>query len=183
MNNIIKLSEEKVEDILSVITQCSDWMATHHNMDHWSTYYNAEVIKDKLKHGDTYVEYTEGLPVATISLSELAPEYYISNTDGLDGETLDYTEQFPSSRDINTKPLYISALGVIPDQQGSGLASKLLKMAENEAIKRGCNVVRFDSRMSFEHVINFYVRKGYQKVGTMDDEGEEYGLFEKRLLE
>ncbi|MFS8131127.1 MAG: GNAT family N-acetyltransferase [Candidatus Dojkabacteria bacterium] len=183
MNSILKVSEEKFDDVFEVISKCSAWMASEHNMNHWSNYYTKAVVLEKLQHSNVYVEYLGTEPVATITISVQAPSYYLNNTDGINGGTLDYTEEFESSKDKNTKALYISALGVIPDQQGTGLASKLLKMAEDEAIRLGCNIVRFDSRMSFKPVINFYLAKGYKKVGVMDDEGEEYGLFEKEILE
>jgi GNAT superfamily N-acetyltransferase len=183
MTEIIKVNESKVKDVFSVISKCSIWMSNEHGMDHWKNYYTEDVVKEKLQHGDVYVEYLENEPVATITLSEEAPPYYTNNQDGPNGGTLDYTKEFPSSKLENTKALWISALGVVPEHQGSGFASKLLKLAETEAIKRGCDVIRFDSRMSFTQVVNFYIYKGYQKVGTMMDGDDEYGLFEKVLTE
>ncbi|MEP7103486.1 MAG: GNAT family N-acetyltransferase [Candidatus Dojkabacteria bacterium] len=179
MEEILKADESKLEDIFSVISKCSAWMATEHGMNHWKNYYTREVVKEKLKYGDVYVEYLEGEAVATMTLSEEAPPYYTNNEDGPNGGTLDYTQKFPSSKLENTKALWVSALGVVPAHQGSGLASKLLKLAEIEAIKRGCNAIRFDSRISFTQVVNFYIHKGYQRVGTMMDGDDEYGLFEK----
>src|SRR6185369_5227817 len=149
MSEILKVNESKVDDVLEVISKCSAWMASEHNMDHWEDYYTKQVVLEKFKHGEVYVEYLKNQPVATIDISTEAPDYYIHNHDGQNGETIDYTNEFPSSKDKNTKALYISTLGVVPAHQGSGLASNLLKMAEEEAIKKGCNVVRFDSRMAF----------------------------------
>lgn len=183
MEEIIKVDESKIEDVFSVISKCSAWMSTQHGMNHWTDYYTKEVLLKKFKHEDVYIYYLNKEPIATITLSLKAPEYYVNNSDGNNGETVNYVNEFPSSNLENTKALYIVTLGVIPEQQGKGIASKLLAMAEEKAKEVNCNVIRFDSRMSFSIVINFYLKKGYERVGTMIDEGEEYGLFEKQLIE
>lgn len=63
--------------------------------------------------------------------------------------------------------LYIH-LFVLPESlRGQGLGTKMMRMAEEEAVRRGCVGVFLDT-FSFQ-ARPFYERLGYQVFGTLDD--------------
>ncbi|WP_088225567.1 GNAT family N-acetyltransferase [Desulfosporosinus sp. FKB] len=70
--------------------------------------------------------------------------------------------------------LKISLLWIDEKIRGQRIGSKLLKDAEEEAIKRGCKYSFVDT-FSFQ-AKNFYIKSGYQEVFTL----EEYPLTSKR---
>jgi len=165
MLELRKVDESKIEDLYQVIHKCSVWMNDKKGMDHWVNYYTREVLLKKFKQGEVYIDFVDNLPIATFSYSTEPLDYYVTNNDGPKGETINYVELYPSSHLDDTKAFYLSTLAVDPDYQGKGIASKLLELVEAKAIELGCNVVRFDSRMAFKEVINFYLKRGYKKVG------------------
>jgi len=63
--------------------------------------------------------------------------------------------------------LYIDYLWLSEDQRNCGLGSELLKMAEQEAQKRGCTGV-FLYSYSFQAPA-FYQKQGYQIMGMLEE--------------
>lgn len=70
--------------------------------------------------------------------------------------------------------LHISILAVDKALSGKGYGSKLVKLAEQEAIARGCSFAHLDT-FSFQ-ALPFYEKLGYEIFGTLDD----YPLGQKR---
>ncbi|MEO8392168.1 MAG: GNAT family N-acetyltransferase [Chloroflexota bacterium] len=68
------------------------------------------------------------------------------------------------------------------DLRGQGLGSRLLKMAEDEAIKRGCKHAHLDT-LSFQ-ALDFYKKHGYTIFGQLDDlpEGHTRYYLRKTLI-
>lgn len=77
--------------------------------------------------------------------------------------------------------LHIRLLWVHPDHQSKGLGSRLMRWAEEQGRKLGCNSAMVDT-MSFQ-APEFYARLGYRQFGV--SEGYEGGAsrhyFEKQL--
>ena len=63
--------------------------------------------------------------------------------------------------------LHISILWLHEDLRGQDLGSDLMRMAEAEALKRGCHSVFVDT-MSFQ-ALPFYEKLGYTVWGQLDD--------------
>ncbi len=63
--------------------------------------------------------------------------------------------------------LYVDYLVVDESQRGSGLGSKLLDRAEDEALRRGCEGVHLDSH-DFQ-ALDFYTRHGYRVNSTIEN--------------
>jgi GNAT superfamily N-acetyltransferase len=63
--------------------------------------------------------------------------------------------------------LYISILWLEEEYRGGGYGSRLLEMAEEEALRQGCAAIHLDT-MSFQ-AQPFYEKHGYQVFGQLDD--------------
>ena len=62
--------------------------------------------------------------------------------------------------------LSVSYLWIAEKARGKGLGSKMLKDAEDEAVKRGCRFAFLDT-FSFQ-AKDFYLKMGYQEVFTLE---------------
>ena len=63
--------------------------------------------------------------------------------------------------------MYIDILWVHKNHRKKGIGSALLRMAEDEALKRGCHHVHLDT-MSWQ-APQFYEKHGYEVVGILPD--------------
>ncbi|WP_243287474.1 GNAT family N-acetyltransferase [Geothrix terrae] len=72
----------------------------------------------------------------------------------------------------NWQYLEVLFLWVHDEHRKTGLASKLMAMAESEAIKRGCKNARLDT-FSFQ-ALGFYQKLGYQEVGHLPGFGGQH---------
>lgn len=75
----------------------------------------------------------------------------------------------------------IEWLWVDADHRHEGLATRLVRAAEHEAVRRGCVVVRVNTH-TFQ-APGFYERLGYEEIGRADDTPVGHGevFFERRL--
>jgi ribosomal protein S18 acetylase RimI-like enzyme len=62
--------------------------------------------------------------------------------------------------------LYVAQVAVDPDFQGHGIGRKLMKQAEEMALKKGFNAVALHVRKDNEKAIGLYKSMGYKKVGS-----------------
>lgn len=161
-----EIGKDDWRDAWEVISKCSEWLSEQ-GMDHWKDYYTEEKVQEKFGHSKIFVLYVDDKPVGTGSYSTEAPEYY-------------------SEQDINcfenpkAVAAYFSALCVDPEFQGKGYGKLLVKSREDALAKDpDIEAYRFDARASYRELIKFHLKNGFKIVGVMDDEGEDYFLFEK----
>lgn len=64
---------------------------------------------------------------------------------------------------------HLRGMAVVPDWQGSGVASSLLRAAEDELGRRGCTRVTLDTTEPLQRAIAFYTRHGYRATGHVVD--------------
>jgi ribosomal protein S18 acetylase RimI-like enzyme len=69
--------------------------------------------------------------------------------------------------DSSFKWLHVEFLAVRGDRRGCGLGSRLVRMAEAEAVSRNCRYSFLDT-MSYQ-ARDFYVKLGYRVAGTLED--------------
>ena len=77
--------------------------------------------------------------------------------------------------------MYVDILWVHENHRKQGIGSKLLSMAEQEAIRRGCHHVHLDT-MSWQ-APEFYKKHGYEVIGVLPDipSGNQKYLLKKDL--
>ena len=63
--------------------------------------------------------------------------------------------------------LHVDILWLHERARGSGLGTRMLQLAEDEARRRGCHHVSLDT-MSFQ-ALPFYLKQGYTVWGTLED--------------
>ena len=77
--------------------------------------------------------------------------------------------------------MYVDILWVHENHRKQGISSKLLSMAEEEAIRRGCHHVHLDT-MSWQ-APEFYKKHGYEVIAVLPDipRGNQKYLLQKTL--
>ncbi len=78
--------------------------------------------------------------------------------------------------------LHIRLLAVDPTLGGMGYGSRLVRLAEEEAVSRSCTFAHLDT-FSFQ-ALPFYEKLGYEVFGTLDDypTGHQRFYLKKRLV-
>jgi ribosomal protein S18 acetylase RimI-like enzyme len=155
--------------VYGLIKEDSEWLSREKGFDHWSDWYTKERVAEKFEDWDVYLAYRNNELVGTMSVSEKKVGYYLQ-------ESIEMFEK-PEAR-----ALYISMLAVKPEFQGQGVASDLLKLAEEIAKNKEIEYVLFDCREEYTELVDFYLKRGYGKMGSFsEEENENYLMMEKFL--
>lgn len=64
---------------------------------------------------------------------------------------------------------HLRGMAVVPQQQGSGVAARLLQQAEAELRALGCSRVTLDTTEPLKRAMRFYERHGYRRTGRVTD--------------
>ena len=64
---------------------------------------------------------------------------------------------------------HVRGMAVHPDNQGSGIAKRLLDAVESELRQRGCGRVSLDTTEPLQRAIRFYEKNGYRASGKVAD--------------
>lgn len=146
---------------------------------HWTGYYTAGRIKEKMKQGDFYKINDGTLTIGMIHFSDNPPKFFTENTDGPNGSSVNYLSKFPKP---DLKALYISAFAILPELQGKGFGTAALKAVENFAKENNYEAIRLDARQTgYDELIRFYERNGFQKISDMPEDEDNYIIFEKNI--
>lgn len=68
----------------------------------------------------------------------------------------------------------VHQFGVLPERQGQGIGSALLRRAEELARAGGCSEVALDTAEPATQLIEYYSRRGYRRVAEMSWPGKRY---------
>ena len=77
--------------------------------------------------------------------------------------------------------LFIENIAVLPDAQGAGLGSALLRLAEGRAREAALPEVRFYTNEAMTENIGYYERRGYEISGREEEDGFGRVYFRKRV--
>ena len=124
--------------VAKILNRCGKDMAKKYGLHHWDN----SRIKSCI----------------IVLLCVLKNEIYLV----LDGEEPIATFQTKKIGDV----LFFEKLAVIPEVSGNGYGSHCIKLIEEQARKLGCHHVRMEVYEQSKHAIEFYIHKGYSKVGV-----------------
>lgn len=156
---------EDVESVVNIIKAATLDMESK-NIHQWDEIYpDKAVINEDIVNGNLYVNVEDGITNALIVLNEDQTEEY--------GDlSWKYTPE---------KQLVIHRLCVDPKAQGGGIARKLLKYADDFAVKNGYGAIRLDAFTQNERALRLYEKNGYEKVGSVQFRKGEFYCYEKNM--
>lgn len=170
-SHIRQASEQDFDSVWGIISTCSDWLVEKGH-DNWARYYSRDLIAKKLQNQEVYLlSSVDGRVVGTVTLDDKPVDYYT-------------TEDIAAFDEPEAAALYVTALGVIPAEQGKGYASWMMEFVEDKARERGLKYIRFDCRARYMEAVRFYEHRGFRVKGLLwdeEDNNETYCLMEKRL--
>jgi ribosomal protein S18 acetylase RimI-like enzyme len=77
--------------------------------------------------------------------------------------------------------LLLENVAVRPSAQGTGLGSRLLALAEQEAARRGLTEIRLYTNVAMTENLAFYPRRGYTLTHRAEQDGYQRAFFSKQL--
>lgn len=165
---LIRASSSDVDEIWTIISSNADWLAAK-GLNHWKIYYTREKIEKKINLENVYLVQINGESVGTLTLDTSKTHY-----------PPEVLNQFAEPVE---DAIYVTALGILPESHGQGIASKLMEFVDRTARDQGIKYVRFDCREDDTLLVNFYNRRGYNKVGeVVGQNGVTFLLMEKKVL-
>lgn len=144
-----KLSE--IPQILQITKACAAHMAKM-GIHQWNEHYpSRSAFENDVARNELFVFGAEGKIVGGIVVSTHMDEEYVP---------IEWLT--PSGNNV-----YIHRLFVHPEQQGRGLARKLMDFAEAKAKAEGFESVRLDTFSQNKRNQRFYEARGYQRLGDI----------------
>lgn len=166
-HDIRKCVSADTQAVYHVIKECAAWLSAH-GMEHWNSYYTEELVTKKLQETTIY-GLSEGPDlIGVVSFSERPPSYYNRS-------------DLSNFKDYAAPAVYMSMLAVRPTFQGRGLASELMRHAEEKVRESGVRYVRLDVIREYEDLNDFYARRGYKYTHWRYDGDDNSNFYEKDL--
>ena len=105
--------------------------------------------------------------------------FLLKQDDKILGTILFYKENYFTKR--NTA--YVGQFAIWPEHKKQGLGSILMDYCEKLAKAEGFEGLQLDTAIPAQHLVNWYLKRGYQVVGEQHWEGKTYDsyIFEKEL--
>ena len=148
---IRKATQSDIGPILQITNACANLMKQNGIYQWDENYPNQTAFETDVKRGELYVIENNEKVIGCIVLSTIMDEEYRS---------IDWLT--PSSQNV-----YVHRLAIHPNEQGNGLAQRLMTFAENMAKEKGFISVRLDTFSQNLRNQRFYEQRGYQKLGDV----------------
>ncbi|MGB3223466.1 MAG: GNAT family N-acetyltransferase [Desulforhopalus sp.] len=147
------------------------------------------IVKDATKHMDKQgiPQWDDIYPEEATLLQDIEKQemYVIEQDSRAVGIIVLNDEQSPEYASIPWKyagrVLVVHRLTISPTYQNRGLASYLMKFAEDAAAVRAYNCVRLDAFTQNPAAVTFYDRRGYRKAGIVHFRKGEFFCYEKAI--
>jgi GNAT superfamily N-acetyltransferase len=137
---IRKANPEDGEGVLTCLAEAFEKHRYQYSPEAFAdTVLNPKAVQLRLRAMQVLVAVSEGRIVATIG-------YTVHGTEG-----------------------HLRGMAVLPDWQGTGVASALLKTAEVELLRFECKYVTLDTTQPLTRAIRFYQRHGFSPSGRISD--------------
>lgn len=150
--DIIKGQMQDLPEIMDIIASCTRHMESQGIFQWDETYPDAEIIKEDIENGHSYVIKDKGRCIAYVAINEV------------------FEPEVPVYRQVSwssdsEKALYIHRLCVHPEYQGRGIAKSMLSFTEETAAKNGYPSIRLEAFSANKTALKMYEKAGYKKVG------------------
>lgn len=156
---------DDAESVINIVKAATLDMESK-NIHQWDEIYpDKTVINEDIANRNLYVNEKDGIINAIIVLNEDQTEEY----------------SYLNWKYTSQKQLVIHRLCVDPRAQGGGIARKLLKYADDFAVKNGYGAIRLDAFTQNERALRLYEKNGYEKVGSVQFRKGEFYCYEKDL--
>jgi ribosomal protein S18 acetylase RimI-like enzyme len=165
--DIRECSSADTQAVFRVIKECAAWLLNR-GMDHWTDYYTEELVAKKLQETNIYGLGEGSDLIGVVSLSEHPPSYYDQS------DLLHF-------KDHTAPATYMSMLAIRPEFQGTGLASELMRYAEQKVRASGVRYMRLDVIREYEELNVFYAKRGYGYTHWRFDGDDNSSFYEKEL--
>ncbi|WP_077404115.1 GNAT family N-acetyltransferase [Cellulophaga omnivescoria] len=149
---MIRLAKKsEIDKIITVTKACAAFMIKN-GIYQWNEHYpSKQAFLHDIAQEELFVLEVDKKIIGTIVLSTHMDDEYIPI-------------KWLTSNEAN---LYIHRLSVNPDYQGQGYAQKLMNFAESYAKSNGFLSVRLDTFSINKRNVNFYLTRGYKKLGDI----------------
>lgn len=148
---IIKPTKADIPELLSVTKACAKAMIASGIYQWNDNYPSYEAFEKDIEIGQLWILKDQNAIIGSVVISEIMDEEY----------------KFIEWLTSNNKNVYIHRLSIHPDQQGKGLAQKLMNFAEKYALENKYVSVRLDTFSLNKRNNVFYQKRGYQKLGDV----------------
>lgn len=149
---MIRLAKkEEILQLLAITKACANDMISR-NIFQWNDSYPSKgAFENDIIREELYVLISEEIIIGCIVLTPI-----------IDHEYLSINWLTP-----NKNNLYVHRLAIHPNQQGKGMAQKLMDFAEDFAIKNNYSSIRLDTFSKNVRNQNFYELRNYKKLGNI----------------
>lgn len=149
---MIRLAKkQEIPELLRLTAACGKEMISR-GIYQWNEHYpSAEAFEKDVKRGELYLLFVNNDLAGSITISTLKDEEY---------KAIDWLTP-------DRKHYYIHRLAVHPQNQGQGLARKLMDFAEEMAKINNITSIRLDTFSQNPRNQRFYEVRGYQRLGNI----------------
>jgi ribosomal protein S18 acetylase RimI-like enzyme len=164
---IQKAKISDLENIMLMYKSCVEGMLAN-NIDQWDeSYPNKDIITQDLIAQTYFIMIKNNIIIAGINIDQNQDKTYLSL------QWNDKKNQF----------LVVHRLAVKEDFWSNGIGKSLMLFTENLVIEKGLKSIRLDTYSGNPKAMDFYIRMGYNKVGTISlkPNKNKYHCFEKTI--
>ena len=155
---IIKAKFSDLEDILSLTNACSKKMIDNGIFQWNDNYPNVEIFKKDIEREELYIFTSSSLDSGK---TDQILGCIVISTD------MDAVYKNVNWLTVNSEQFYIHRLAVHPEQQGKGIARKLMDFAEELGRKQKKKSIRLDTFSKNLRNQSFYELRGYKRLESI----------------
>lgn len=140
-----------IDSILEITRACANYMIKR-GIYQWSENYpNKEAFEIDVSRNELFIYEHGGTIIGCMVISEIIDEEY---------KNIEWLTK-------NRRNLYIHRLAVHPDEQGNGIAQKLMTFAENYGKQNNYASIRLDTFSQNKRNQKFYELRSYERLGNV----------------
>ena len=140
---------QRIDQVYNILAAAGAYMVEVFDLHHWETPYGKDAITRDTAAKQVYLAKSEDTFVATFTLSDKTSHAFADKP---------YADA-----------MYLSKFSVAPGVMKGGVGSACIRYLEQLCKEQNKTKVRLDVYDRSEHAIKFYIKMGYETVGTAPD--------------